>query len=111
MARQYHRTNYRELRDAEIRRTALSGGLLSAGVLGAALSPLLAGAPPALLLGLGFLPAAVLGSTAFTLMRQGAIERERSRESALRGGKEVLGMPPERDCFEKASAEARASGK
>lgn len=111
MARQYKRISYQALREAELRRSLLTSSLLSAGVVGATLSPILAGAPPLLLMGLGFLPAAVLGSTAFTLAKHGKLEKARRDESILRGGRPVLGMPPERDCFAKAIEEARLSGK
>jgi hypothetical protein len=62
-------------------------------------------------MGLGFLPAAVLGSAAYTFAKQQSIERARKAESVLRGGRDVLGMPPERDCFGKALDDARKSGK
>jgi hypothetical protein len=89
----------------------VNSGLVSAGVFGAALSPLLANLPASALMGLGFLPAAVIGSAAYTYAKQHSIERARKAESSARGGKDVLGMPPERDCFGKALDEARRSGK
>lgn len=111
MARNYKRTDYQALRREEIQRTILNAGLVSAGVFGAALSPLLANMPAAGLVGLGFLPAATLGAAAYTLARQGSIERARRDESHLRGGRTVLGMPPERTCFKDALDEARRAGK
>jgi hypothetical protein len=111
MARNYKRTDYQALRREELRRSLVASGLASAGVFGAALSPLLANLPPAGLMGLGFLPAAVLGSAAYTFAKQQSIERARKQESILRGGRDVLGMPPERDCFGNALDDARRSGK
>ena len=111
MARNYKRTDYQALRREELRRSLVTSGLVSAGVFGAALSPLLASLPPAGLMGLGFLPAAVLGSAAYTFAKQHSIERARKQESILRGGRDVIGMPPERDCFGKALEDARKSGK
>ncbi len=111
MARNYKRTDHQALREEELKRSLLRSGMISAGVFGAALSPLLSGADPALLMGLGFLPAAVLGNAAFTLAKQQSVEKARKEESILRGGRDVLGMPPERDCFGKALNDARASGK
>lgn len=39
------------------------------------------------------------------------LERARAQEKALRGGREVLGAPPQRDCFAKALVETRKTGK
>ncbi|MBD1848076.1 TraM recognition domain-containing protein, partial [Cyanobacteria bacterium FACHB-63] len=39
------------------------------------------------------------------------IERARAQEKAIRGGREVLGNPPQRDCFAKALIETRQAGK
>lgn len=111
MARNYKRTDYQALRQEELRQSLMMSGLVSAGVFGAALSPLLANLPPSMLMGLGFLPAAVLGSAAYTYGKQLSIERARKEESAVRGGREVLGMPPERDCFGNALDKARAANK
>lgn len=111
MARNYKRTDYQALRREELRRSLVASGVASAGVFGAALSPLLANLPPAGLMGLGFLPAAMLGSAAYTLAKQQSLERARKQESIFRGGRDVLGMPPERDCFGNALDEARRSGK
>lgn len=111
MARNYKRTDYQALREEELKRSLARSGLVTAGVFGAALSPLLSGIDPSVLAGLGFLPAAMLGNAAFTFARQQSVERARKEESAIRGGKDVLGMPPERDCFGKALDNARAKDK
>ena len=111
MARNYQRTDYEALKREELHRALVTTGLVSAGVFGATLSPLLSAMPAAGLLGLGFLPAAAVGAAAYTLAKQNALERARKEESLLRGGRSVLGMPPERDCFGKALEEARQAGK
>lgn len=111
MARNYKRTDYQAQREEELKRALGKSGLISAGVFGAALSPLLAGADPALLMGMGFLPAMVLGNAAYSYAKHSAVERVRREESAFRGGREVLGMPPERESFGDALKKARDSGK
>ncbi len=75
------------------------------------MSPALASADPMVLFGLGLIPAAAFGRTAFEWGKQYALELERKKESIFRGGKEVLGMPPERDCLGHAIEDARAKNK
>ena len=111
MARNYKRADYASMREEQLRRSLMTTGLASLGALGAAFSPLLAGADPMMLFSLGLLPAAAFGSTEATIAKQQSLENERRRESELRGNRPVLGMPPERDCFGKAIESARASGK
>ncbi len=111
MARQYKSSNFEFMREEERKKALLSSSLYSLGALGVAASPLAAGLDPTLL-------AALAGLPAFSFLQQGKIlaeqfwlERERSSESAFRGGKKVLGSPPERDCFTEALQEAQARGK
>lgn len=111
MARNYKKTDYKALRDQQMRHALLSTGLASLGTFGAALSPLIAGVDPMVLFGLGMIPAATLGSTAYLLSSQQKLELERRRESELRGGRDVLGMPPARDCFANAINDARSKNK
>ena len=111
MARSYKRTDYGAIREERIRHTMLTSGLTSLGALGAALSPLMSSVDPMVLFGLGLIPAAAFGRSAFEWGRQQSLELERVRESAFRGGKDVLGMPPERDALGKAVETARAKNK
>ncbi len=78
---------------------------------GVAASPLLSGATPAALALLGAVPAFVLGKSAMAFGAQHWLERERRAESERRGGKQVLGMPPQRDAIAQALAEAQSKGR
>ncbi len=111
MARNYQKTDYDQLREDEKRRAYLLSSLTAVGTLGVAASPLLSGIDPALLFGLGMLPAAALYKTASTIGAHYWMEKERQSESLKRGGKSVLGAPPARDCFAEALQSARAKGK
>lgn len=81
------------------------------GTLGVAASPLLASASPWVVIALGLVPAAAAARAAHARCAALALERVRAAECARRGGKPVLGKPPERDCFAKALADARGRGK
>lgn len=111
MARDYKRTDYTALREEQIRAALVKGGLTSLGALAAAISPLGAQLDPLLLSGLGLVPAYAFGLSGFRYGRQFGLERERSAESAARGGRAVLGMPPDRESFGKALEEARLKDK
>jgi hypothetical protein len=111
MARTYKRIDYQAQRAEELNRSLARSGMASLGALGAAFLPFLSSADPMLLFGLGLVPAAAFGSTALTMARQQWLEFERQRESDLRGGKDVLGMPPDRACFHRAIEDARAKNK
>lgn len=111
MARDYKRTDYSAKQEEEVRSLLLKGACASLGALGAAFSPAFAGLSPSLLWALGMVPAAALGMGAYQLARQQALEFERQKESALRGGRDVLGRPPERGCLGAAVEEARAKNK
>lgn len=87
------------------------GTVASIGSLGLAATPLLASFDPSLLFGLGAIPALALAHSAKTMSSQYALEREREREQSRRGGRPVLGMPPERDCFANALEDAKQRGK
>jgi hypothetical protein len=111
MARNYKKTDYKALREQQMRHALLRTGLASLGTFGAALSPLISGVDPMVLFGLGMIPAAALGSTAYLLSSQQKLELERRKESDIRGGRDVLGMPPARDCFANAINDARDKNK
>jgi hypothetical protein len=85
--------------------------LAAFSTLGVAASPLLGGLDPNLLFMLGILPAAAFAGTSHTLARSFGLERERENESARRGGKKVLGMPPERDCLTEMLKGSQQRGK
>ena len=81
MARSYKKTDYGALREERIRQAMLTSGLTSLGALGLALSPFTAAVDPMMLFGLGLLPAAALGRSAFEWGKQHALELERGREA------------------------------
>jgi len=111
MAREYSRTDF-ALIEEEKRHRALAQSLLATlGAVGVAASPLVSGFSPTLLAALGALPAFAFVNSAKLFSQQYSLERERKRESAMRGGKEVLGAPPQRDCFANALADAQSRGK
>ena len=111
MARNYKRFDYSAIREEQMRQSLLTSGLTSLGALGAALSPMFSSVDPTILFGLGLLPAAAFGRSAFEWGKQRSLEIERAKESAFRGGREVLGMPPERDALGHAIEDARAKNK
>lgn len=111
MARSYKKTDYGALRDERIRQAMLNSGLTALGSLGLALSPFASELGPMALFGLGLMPAAALGKSAFEWGKQHALELERARESEFRGGKDVLGMPPDRASMSRATEAARAKNK
>ncbi len=81
------------------------------GTLGVVASPLLSDLAPLALFTLGLIPASVFAWSAHSLARHYWIERERKVESQKRGERAVLGVPPQRDCFERALEDARSRGK
>lgn len=111
MARDYKRADFEAEREEERSRVLSRAGLASLGTLGLAASPLLGGVDPSMLFGLGAIPALAFATAAHTIFGHTAVERERERESARRGGRKVLGMPPARECFETALKEAMGRGK
>jgi hypothetical protein len=111
MARDYKRSDFGAQHEEQVKAMLTKGAFASLGALGAAFSPMLASMDPGLLFSLGAIPAAALGAGAFQFAKQQSLELERNRESALRGGKEVLGMPPERECLGNAIEAARAKNK
>ena len=111
MARDYKRIDYEYKRKSERSGALTTAALASLGTLGVVASPLLNGIDPSILFGLGLVPGYAFAKTAHTLAKQYWIEREKSKESARRGGKAVLGDPPQRDCFSTAMNDARANGK
>jgi hypothetical protein len=111
MARDYKRSDFSAMQEEALRSALLKGGVASLGALGAALSPLGAVMDPMLLFGLGMLPAYMFGAGGYSFGKHHGLELERQRESAARGGKPVLGMPPERGCLGDAVETARGKNK
>ncbi len=111
MARNYRRSNFNDLREEERSRALRTGGLAALGGLSLAATPFFSGLDPNLLFALGALPSVAIANTAKTLARQYWYEKERKAESVRRDGREVLGMPPQRNCFEDALKDARSRGK
>jgi hypothetical protein len=111
MARDYKQSDYRSRREAELKKALFKGGLASLGALGAVASPFGAALDPMLMWGLGIIPAYALGMGSFGFGKQMGLENERRAESAARGGRPVLGMPPNRACIGAAIEEARAQDK
>lgn len=109
MARQYSLSDMSATREAE-RRKALSFFVLSlvgAGFL--ASLPFLAN--PKILFLLAAFPAVALLNATRVYVSQFWLERERRVESAKRGGRPVIGMPPKRDAFANALEDSRSRGK
>ena len=111
MARDYKHNDYSSALKQEQRNVLVKGGLASLAAIALAGSPFGDALPPAALCALSLLPAYSLGRSSFGWGRALGLERERSAESAARGGRPVLGMPPERDCVEKEIKKAQKSGK
>lgn len=111
MAREYKISSFEGIQAEERRSAYFQGGLYSLGALGLAATPFLSQIDPTLLAALGGLPAFAFYQLGHTLAKQAWLESERKSESALRGGKSVLGAPPQRDCFANALEECRAKGK
>lgn len=111
MARRYAKQDFQELR-REDRRHAVHRSMWAAAAMGAICSsPLGDALPPHMLAALGLLPTLLFGQTAGLLAEYAGIERERKEESNRRRGKQVLGMPPERDAIERLVSDAQARGK
>lgn len=111
MARDYKRSDFGAQHEEQLRAMITKGAFASLGALGAAFSPMLASMDPGFLFSLGAIPAAALGAGAFQFAKRQSLELERNRESAFRGGRDVLGMPPERECLGNAIETARAKNK
>jgi hypothetical protein len=111
MARDYIQNDPQAEREERHRR-AVSVTLVSFVVsFGVAISPLLNGASPWLLFCLGAVPSLALAYAVTVFGKEYFLDRERRKESEKRGGKPVLGAPPQRDCFQIALEEARSRGK
>lgn len=111
MARNYKHNDFSSAIKQEQRDVLVKGGLASVAAIALAGSPLGDALSPAALCALSLLPAYSLGRSSFGWGRTIGLKRERAAESAARGGRPVLGMPPERDCFEKAIKKAQKSDK
>jgi hypothetical protein len=111
MAREYTRVNFDDVRREQVRKALMTSAVSTLGCLGLAAAPFMANVSPALLFGLGALPALAYAGAAKTSAFYHWLERERRKESQKRGGKKVLGMPPERECFAEALEDLRSRGK
>ena len=111
MARRYQRTDYARLRLEKRRKqvSRLAFAFLVTLILVSA--PFMSGINPWIMVLLGVVPGLAILMLAKTFARDFILERDRLRESEHRGGKAVLGMPPQRDCFAQAVRECRARGK
>ena len=111
MAREYKIADAKEARREEVESHMRKGAMAACGALALAGSPFMNGVDPSMLFGLGALPALAFTGIASRFAVDKWIEVERGRESAARGGKRVLGMPPQRDCFADALKQAQAKGR
>ena len=111
MARDYQKVDQSALAAQALKRSLTQSALITAGAAGLAASPLMSGLDPALLFGLGALPALAWGSTTNELFSKRRVEQERELESKARGGKRVVGAPPQRDAIAAAIKEAQSRGK
>lgn len=111
MARKYQFTDHKKLK-AEAKRKLI--GYLCIAFLGTFVVvslPFLSGVNPWFMVLVGVIPGLALLSVTRALARDFIVERERKNESERRGGRPVLGMPPQRDCFARALEDCRARGK
>jgi hypothetical protein len=111
MVREYERTDFEHLREEQVAQAWSWSAIAALATAGVAASPLLAGASPTALALLGAIPSLVVARSAMTLGSKYWLERERDAEIARRGGKPVLGMPPQRDAIQQALKEAQAKGR
>jgi len=111
VARKYKVSSFESLREEQQQSSLVKSSLYTAGALGAAASPILAGLDPTFLAGLAALPAFSFFDSGKTFGKYMWLDRERKLESALRNGAPVLGAPPQRDCFSEALSTAQAKGK
>ncbi len=111
MARKYRNEDLESIQLAERLKARNNALMTSFGTLAVTASPLFAQWDPGALFALGAIPALGFFGMGNVFARQYSIEHHRKIESKKRGGKPVLGAPPERDCFAIALEEARAKGK
>ncbi len=111
MARDYQKTDLDDIREAERYRALMTSGVTALASMGLIASPLASDLGALGLMLLGSLPALAFAKSAHTLTRSYWLERERSREEVKREGRPVLGMPPERNCFQEALADAKKRDK
>lgn len=111
MARKYERSDFNEERAEEIKRSMMYSGLASFGALALAATPLGDYLGPSALFGLGVIPGLLMGQLGKKISNDQLLEAERVKEAKRRGGKKVLGAPPERDAFAEAIEDARRRGK
>lgn len=111
MARDFQKIDHAGLQAKAVQRSVTKSALVSLGAAGLAASPLMSGVDPALLLGLGAFPALAWGNTSHQYFAKRRLEQERDFESKARGGKRVIGAPPQRDAIAAAIKEAQSRGK
>ena len=111
MAREYTRVNHKKDRRDRLLQALKRAAVAFAAFTLLVASPLFSTATPILIVLAGFIPAWFIFGAIKSLTSTFGLERERRAESAKRGGKPVLGLPPDRQCFSRLIAETRAKGK
>ncbi len=112
MAREYQKDNrVRELASKRQNIIILSLALVFSGITIASFGIGNRLSPWSLYLIAGLIPAISIGYTFSYLGRYWWIEKERSLESQRRNNSEVIGQPPNRQCFSEALKDARKRGK
>jgi len=111
MARDFQKIDHAELQARCLKRSISNAILVTLAVAALVASPFVEALEPAILFALSILPAIAWGDAAFKLFARRRIESERARESALRGGKKVIGAPPQRDAIANALKDAQSRGK
>lgn len=111
MARHYQQTDPSAKNAAGRKRTWFFGCTLALAILVILALPVARGLPAFLILAMMTIPAAVLGRAAAKTGSFRYIERERKKESRRRGGRPVLGQPPNRSCLAEAVTDAQSRGK
>jgi len=112
MARSYQAEDHQGAASVRRANTAIAAKALAVAILIYVLSPFSNSANTfAFFLIAGVLPFLVVASFVYAQGQHYWVEKERAKESERRGGKPVLGMPPDRHAFSNALAEARDQGK
>ncbi len=112
MARQYDKVTFKEKRKSIHDKAIFHAVFATILVIIIVSFPIFVNAPAFLLFFIGcIIPTYFYCNIAKVFSRDFAVEYERKNEIKFRGGRDVLGMPPQRDCFQEALNESRAKGK
>ena len=112
MARQYEKITYEERREQERELSTRRATIATIVMVIFVILPIWTDASAIVLFIFGAaIPTYFYCLIVSSLAKDYMIEQDRRNEMELRGGRAVLGMPPQRDCFKIALNDARAKGK